>query len=318
MSSTQNVTEGRQRTIMSYEQALNEIVQPDARYVVVTAENRGPMRGLPAQLGERFVDCGIAEQAMVGLAAGLALVGRVPIVHALAAFLTMRAYEFIRTDVGLPGLPVKLIGSAAGFLSDANGPTHQALEDIALMRAIPGMQIFCPADLEDLMISLPVVLSSPHPSYLRYNPQPEVVKHRSTFEIGQAEIIAAGHDVTILTYGMLLSQALEAMRLLAWEGVSAGVVNLRTLKPIDADAILRAAHGSSLLVTLEDHFLIGGLYSIVAEILVGAGQGARVLPLALPDRWFRPARLEEVLVHEGFAGSQIAARIMDALRGNGS
>src|SRR5262245_27639495 len=112
----------------------------------MTAENRAPLQGLPEALGPRFLDVGICEQTLVGAAAGLALRGRRPVVHALATFLTMRAFEFIRTDVGLPRLPVVLVGYVPGFLSEANGPTHQALEDLALMRVIPGMQVICPTD----------------------------------------------------------------------------------------------------------------------------------------------------------------------------
>jgi transketolase len=139
---------------MNYEECLKKVVVNDERYVVLTAENRAPIRNLPPILGSRFIDTGITEQALVGAAAGLALRGRIPIAHALATFLTMRAFEFIRTDVGLPGLPVKLVGYVPGLLSEANGPTHQALEDVALMRGIPKMQVFCPADLDDMVACL--------------------------------------------------------------------------------------------------------------------------------------------------------------------
>ncbi|MCA9971449.1 MAG: hypothetical protein KC425_14585, partial [Anaerolineales bacterium] len=155
--------------MMTYEDALRDIVLADERYVVMTAENRAAIRGLPAVLHGRFIDTGISEQAMVGMAAGLALRGRVPVLHALATFLTMRAFEFIRTDVGIGRLPVKLVGGVPGFLSDGNGPTHQALEDVALMRGIPGMGVFSPADEQDLVIGLPEVLASERPFYIRYN-----------------------------------------------------------------------------------------------------------------------------------------------------
>ena len=148
---------------MSYEDALLRLARADDSVVVMTAENRAAIRGLPAKLGPRFIDVGIAEQTLVGAAAGLALRGRVPVCHSLAAFLTMRAFEFIRTDVGIAGLPVKLLGGVPGFLSEANGPTHQAVEDVALLRGIPGMRIFCPADEEELVEALPAVLAEPAP-----------------------------------------------------------------------------------------------------------------------------------------------------------
>ncbi|HTY58983.1 MAG TPA: transketolase, partial [Bacteroidota bacterium] len=145
----------------TYEQVIREAAARDENIVVMTAENRVAIRNLPNELGLRFIDLGIAEQTMVGAAAGLALRGRKPVVHALATFLTMRAFEFIRTDVGIGNLPVKLVGGVPGFLSDGNGPTHQAIEDVAIMRGIPGMQVFCPADEEDLASCLPALLASP-------------------------------------------------------------------------------------------------------------------------------------------------------------
>ena len=196
----------------SYAHTLEQIALQDDRIMVLTAENRAALRDLPAVLGKRFVDVGIAEQAMVGMAAGLALRGRVPICHALAAFLTMRAFEFIRTDVGIAGLPVKLVGAVPGFLSEANGPTHQALEDVSLMRSIPGMQVFCPADEADLSIGLHQILDSPAPAYIRHNALPPVVEHDPSFEIGRAEIVCDGADATILVYGMLFGQAWQAVQ----------------------------------------------------------------------------------------------------------
>ncbi|MEW5959275.1 MAG: transketolase C-terminal domain-containing protein [Chloroflexota bacterium] len=298
---------------MTYENALKEIVVADERYVVMTAENRAAIRNLPSELNGRFIDTGITEQTMIGAAAGLALRGRIPVAHGLAAFLTMRAFEFTRTDVGLPNLPVKLVGGVPGFLSDANGPTHQALEDIGLMRGIPNMQIFCPADEEDLVIGLRQVLESPHPCYIRHNALPAVIGHNPNFEIGQAEQISAGHDVAILVYGMLFSQAYQAKNHLEAQGISARLLNLRTVKPIDAAAVLQAAQETRLLVTLEDHFLTGGLFSIVSELLVRHHTLAKVFPFALENRWFNPGLLDEVLAYEGFTGPQIAARIRQVL-----
>src|SRR6266851_951411 len=144
----------------TYEETLLEIAKRDHTLVVMTAENRGAIRNLPAALGARFVDVGICEQTMIGAAAGLALRGRTPVAHALATFLVMRAFEFIRTDVGIANLPVTLVGAVPGFLSDGNGPTHQALEDVALMRGIPHMQVFCPADAEELSAALPALIES--------------------------------------------------------------------------------------------------------------------------------------------------------------
>ncbi len=295
----------------NYEQTLLEMMAADERIIVMTAENRAAIRNLPNLAPERFIDTGITEQTMVGAAAGLALRGRVPVLHALATFLTLRAFEFVRTDVGIGNLPVKLVGGVPGFLSDGNGPTHQAIEDVSLMRGIPHMHVFCPADEQDMLLGLPHIINSPHPTYIRYNGLKPVYDHDPDFHIGRAEQVSDGTDVAILVYGMLFAQAWEARAILEAEGLSVRLVNVRTPKPIDEEAVLRAARETSLLVTLEDHFLTGGLYSIVAETLLKHGETADVLPFALDERWFRPALLPDVLRYEGFTGEQIAARILE-------
>lgn len=300
---------------MTYESTLRSITEKDERVVVMTAENRAAIRALPEVLGERFIDVGICEQTMLGAAAGLALRGRIPVVHALAAFLTMRAFEFTRTDVGIAHLPVKLIGAVPGFLSDGNGPTHQAIEDIAIMRGIPGMHIFCPADVEELTAFLPAIIESHSPWYVRFNALPAVISHTEAPIPGKAEVLSEGYDVALLTYGFMLREALRARELLEEQGVSVRLVNLRTLVPFDTDAVLNAALQCSLIVTLEDHFQTGGLYSILAELLLSRGMSADVHPIAL-TRWFRPGRLEQVLDAERFSAVHIAQRILLQLENN--
>lgn len=297
----------------TYEELLKEIALKDERIVVMTAENRALIRSLPKILGNRFIDTGITEQCMVGAAAGLALRGRKPIVHALASFLTMRAFEFIRTDVGISGLPVKFTSFVPGFLSDGNGPTHQAIEDISLMRGIPGMQVFAPADNDDMLLMLPQIWDNESPAYIRANTRAAVYKH-TPFEVGKAEIVSVGKDVTILVYGMLFEQALVAKELLEKFGLEVGLANMRSLAPVDEAYILETAKRGCLMVTLEDHFLTGGLYSIVAEVLLKNQIVARVLPIALENRWFKPGLLSEVLEFEGFTANKIADRILAACK----
>ncbi len=294
---------------MTYEKFLMNLAISDDRLMVLTAENRAAIRNLPARLGPRFIDTGICEQTLIGMAAGLALRGRIPVVHALASFLTMRAFEFIRTDIGIAHLPVKLVGYLPGLLSEANGPTHQALEDIALMRTIPGMRVFCPSDREDLLLGLPAVLQDAHPWYIRFNQQNSDLMHNPFFKVGQAELVLDGRDATILTHGMLLVEACRTALLLKAKGLNLRVLNLRTLEPLDEAAIVAAARETRLVVTLEDHFLRGGLYTVVAELLVRRQIRAAVLPFALMHRWFKPALLHEVLAHEGFTADRLAERI---------
>ena len=296
---------------MTYEQLLIQTALEDERIVVMTAENRALVRNAPAALKGRFIDTGITEQTMIGMAAGLALRGRIPVVHALAPFLTMRAYEFIRTDVGIAHLPVKLSGYIPGFLSDGNGPTHQAIEDVAIMRGIPGMEVYAPADEADLVGMLPAIWSSAAPAYVRINHKPGTYTH-APYVPGRAEIVSKGRDITLLVYGFLFENVLRAQRLLEAEGLSVGLINMRSLKPVDEAAIVGAAGGSERLVTIEDHFQTGGLYSIVAEVLLKHRMMADVTSLSLGERWFRPGLLNQVLETEGFTPEKLANRIKQA------
>lgn len=306
----------------TYETVLGRLAQDDARIVVLTAENRAAIRGLPAQLGDRFIDVGICEQTMIGMAAGLALRGRIPVTHALATFLTLRAFEFIRTDVGIARLPVKLVGGVAGVLSEANGPTHQALDDLAVMRAIPGMSIVCPADEEDLCLALPAILAAPGPVYVRHNPRPRRLAPHLPFMLGRAEPGDAsaptepateGSDLAILALGLLVAEAVDAASLLRAEGLSVAVTNLRTLVPIDESAVLAAARTARMVVTVEDHFLVGGLYQTVCEILVRHGlSGVTVFPIGFDGRFFAPGLLPDVLEYEGLTAGGLASRMLGA------
>jgi transketolase len=302
------------KTIQSYEDVLGQMAQDDERFVVMTAENRAAIRSLPTVLGPRFIDVGICEQTMLGAAAGLALRGRIPVVHALAAFLTMRAFEFIRTDVGIAHLPVKLVGGVPGVLSEANGPTHQAIEDVALMRGIPGMQVVCPADSEELAAAVPAIMASPHPVYIRHNNLPARGPHQP-YELGRAERLTEGRDAAVFTYGALVGEAFEAANLLRARGISVRVVNLRSLVPLDLHEVDAAARECDLIVTVEDHFLTGGLFSILEEHFLRRGQAPRVEPIALADRWFRPALLADVLRVEALDAAGLANRIANALAG---
>ncbi len=294
--------------MLSYEDTLLDIAQTNDNLVVMTAENRAAIRGLPDKLPGKFIDVGIAEQTMIGAAAGLAKQGRIPVVHALATFITLRAFEFIRTDVGIPNLPVKLVGGVPGFLSDGNGPTHQAIEDVALMRGIPHMNVFCPANGKELVEGMRAVIDDPAPWYVRFNAAPASHESKVPFELGKAEVISEGMDVGILVYGFLLKEALVAKEILEKNGISVTLVNVRTPKPLDKETVLKVARETRLLVTIEDHFLTGGLYSIISELLVHEQTPVNVLPLAL-NSWFKPALLQDVLEHEGFTGEKIAETV---------
>ncbi len=297
---------------MTYEDLLLELIRKDDKYIVMTSENRAAMRNLPVKIKNHFIDTGITEQTQIGMAAGLALRGRVPIVHALATFLTMRAFEFIRTDVGIGNLPVKIVGAVPGFLSDGNGPTHQAVEDVSIMRGIPNVNVFCPADEDDMLKGLPKVFADSAPFYIRYNNAQPLVAH-SKFEIGKAEVFGEGTDVAILVYGFLFNQAFKVKEILESQGVVVRLLNVRTPKPIDEEAILKAVDECKTIVTIEDHFITGGLYSILAEVLLKHKKTADVLPFALMNKWFKPGLLNDVLEFEGFTAQQISENILKRL-----
>lgn len=297
----------------SYESALLDLVRDDERFVVLTAENRALIRNVEKELEKRFIDTGITEQTLVGVSAGLALRGRIPIAHALAPFLSMRAFEFIRTDVGLANLPVKLMAFIPGVLSDGNGPTHQAIEDVSLMRGIPNIQVFAPADEQDLIICLPEILKSPYPSYVRLNHLPGDYDHHKEFKIGKAEKIGDGTDVSFIVYGTLFSQALIASEKLQKLGISVSILNIRTIKPIDENAIMLALRNSKLIVTIEDHFKIGGLSSIIAEIVMERQLTANLKSISMADNWFSAGRMNEVLQSSGLNADTIMHRVKNWL-----
>ncbi len=280
-----------------YEDLILTLTSSDNRYLVLTAENRALIRNLPQSIGEKFIDTGITEQTMIGVAAGLALRGRIPICHALAAFLTMRSFEFIRTDIGIANLNVKLCGFIPGILSDANGPTHQAIEDISIMRGIPNMHVFAPANAEDMLQMLPIIWSSPNPSYIRVLTQKGTYNH-SEFHYGKAEVIKKGNDANILVYGYLFNEALLASETINASGLSIGLVNMRCLKPIDEALIIELANEGKPIFIIEDHFQIGGLYTIVAETLLKNNKTAKVHSISFQERWFKPSLLSAVLEYE--------------------
>lgn len=298
----------------AYETLLLDTASRDERLVVITAENRGHMRTVPPMLGDRFIDVGIAEQTMIGMAAGMAVRGRVVVTHALAAFLTMRAFEFIRDDVAIANAPVIMVGMVPGILSDGNGPTHQAIEDVSIMRGLPNVGVFCPCDEREFVDGMRVLLESRRPWYVRYLSGPELPIDRIPFEPGRAVAVRGATlrhpNVTILTYGFLTRQCIEAADELRKDDMHVRVVSMRTLKPVDVEAILEAARTSELVVTVEDHFLTGGLASIVAETLMTHRIAAPVLTIGFAT-WFKPGRLNEVLEHERLSAPAIAGRIRE-------
>lgn len=219
---------------------------------------------------ERHIDCGIAEANMMGMAAGLSLVGKIPVASTFAMFAAGRAFEQVRNSIGYPHLNVKIGATHAGITVGEDGATHQCNEDIALMRTIPGMVILNPADAVEARACVKAAIEHEGPVYMRFGRSAvPVINDRPdyTFEMGKGVVLREGTDVTIVATGILVNSALETAEKLAAEGVSAEVINIHTIKPLDTELIVKSAKKTGKVVTAEEHSVIGGLGSAVCEAL---------------------------------------------------
>ena len=218
---------------------------------------------------ERFFDCGIAEGNMVSVAAGMAATGKIPFVSSFAMFSAGRAFEQIRNSVAYPHLNVKIGATHAGISVGEDGATHQCLEDIALMRSIPGMTIINPADATEARLAVEAAINFDGPVYLRFGRLaiPVIFDESYKFEIGKGVKLTDGNDVTIIATGLMVHEALKAAEILKNEGIGARVINIATIKPLDREIILNAAKETGAIVTAEEHNVIGGLGSAVCELL---------------------------------------------------
>lgn len=218
---------------------------------------------------DRFIQCGIAEQNMLSMAAGLSTTGVIPIVTCYSVFASMRAIEQARNSIAYPNFNVKIVASHLGLDVGPDGPTHQAIEDIAIYRSIPNFKVVAPADPFELAKALPVVLDSVGPVYMRTgrSPIPTLFDEDVDFQMGRATLLRDGSDVTIIAVGVMVHRALDAAARLEREGIMCRVVNMSTLKPIDTEAIEDAALKTGAIVTAEDHNIIGGLGGAVAEVV---------------------------------------------------
>jgi transketolase len=219
---------------------------------------------------DRFIDCGIAECNMVGVAAGLATCGKIPFATSFAMFSTGRAYEQVRNSVGYPHLNVKIVGSHAGISVGEDGATHQCNEDLALMRTIPGMVVLNPSDHYEMKAAVKAAIEHHGPVYIRLGRLAVESFNNSDdykFEIGKGVTLRDGKDITIAATGLMVSRALEAVKTLAEQGINARLINIHTIKPIDRELILKAAKETGKIITVEEHNVIGGLGDAVCGVL---------------------------------------------------
>ena len=271
----------------SYGNALAELGKEYENLVVLDADLAGATKTSVFQKAfpDRHIDCGIAEANMTGIAAGLATCGKIPFASSFAMFSAGRAFEQVRNSIGYPHLNVKIGATHAGISVGEDGATHQCNEDLALMRTIPGMVIINPADDVEARAAVRAACEYEGPVYLRFGRLAiPVINDEATyhFEIGKGVILKEGTDVTIVATGLCVSESLEAAKLLEEDGISAQVINIHTIKPLDEELIVAAAKKTKKIVTVEEHSIIGGLGGAVSELL-GEKAPTQILRIGVMD-----------------------------------
>ncbi|MBQ2004567.1 MAG: transketolase family protein [Peptococcaceae bacterium] len=258
---------------------------------------------------ERFFNMGIAEQNMIGTAAGFAAAGKTPFASTFAVFAAGRAYDQIRNSIAYPNLNVKIAATHAGLTVGEDGGSHQMLEDIALMRALPNMTVIVPADGIETKQVIKAAAELEGPVYIRLGrPKvPVLFGDDYKFEIGKGVVLKEGTDVTLIGTGIMVSKAMEAAELLAAEGISAAVVNISTIKPLDAELIIAQAQKTGAVVTCEEHTICGGLGSAVAEVLV-ENCPVPMARVGVEDKFGESGLPDELLEKYGLSASNIAAK----------
>ena len=270
---------------------VHELARRDPRVVYVGSDlGAGTLDAMKEEFPERFFMEGVAEANLIGMAAGLAMEGFIPYVHTISTFITRRAFEQVAVDLCLHDLPVRLIGNGGGLVYAPLGPTHMAVEDIAAMRSLPGMTVVAPVDAEEMRRFMPHTLDYPGPIYIRLAKGYDDVVSREAdgFEIGRAITLREPGEVLFVTTGVMAQRALASADMLKEEGIECGVLHMHTAKPLDADTLLELAGKVKLVMTVEEHTLIGGLGGAVAELFTDHEWNAippRLKRLGLPDRF---------------------------------
>ncbi|MDE1145429.1 MAG: transketolase C-terminal domain-containing protein [Azospirillaceae bacterium] len=265
---------------------VETLARQDDRVVFIGSDlGPGLLKNMKADMPDRFFMEGVAEQHIIGMAAGMAMEGYIPYINTIATFLTRRCFDQIAIDVCLENLPVRLIASGGGLVYAPLGPTHLAFEDMGLLRTLPNMAIAAPVDAPEMERLMRASLDWKGPLYIRLakGGDPVVSRAEAGFAIGKAIAMRQGGDVTLIGTGIMTGRALAAAEQLETQGISASVLHMHTVKPLDDAAVLEAAAGTGLIVTVEEHTRIGGLGSAVAELLAETDGAPRLLRLALPD-----------------------------------
>ncbi|MGH9600532.1 MAG: transketolase family protein [Terracidiphilus sp.] len=304
----------------AYIRTLEEMAAADERVCAVASDSlsSAKLKNFKAKFPDRFVNVGIAEQNMVGVGAGLANGGMIPYVCGAGCFLTARAMEQVKVDLAYSKSNVKLCGMSPGMAYGQLGPTHHSIEDLAWTRILPNLTVLVPADPVETAAAMRYSLVHEGPMYLRISRMPVPCVHAEDYEfrLGKAAVLREGSDVTLIANGVLVARALDAARALAARGISARVLNMSTVKPLDREAILDAARTTRGIVTAEEALAAGGLGGAVAEVLAQE-HPARMRILGLPDVFAPTGTAEFLLEHFGLTAAGIERAATDLLKDEG-
>jgi transketolase len=301
----------------AYGQTLIELGRSNPRVVVLDADLSGSTKTAPfaKEFPERFFNAGIAEANMVGMAAGLAAGGMIPFASTFAVFAAGRAFEQIRQSLAYPRMNVKVVATHGGITVGEDGGSHQSVEDLAIMRALPNMTVLCPADGPETVAAIRAAAACDGPVYVRLGRSkvPVVFPNGCDFAIGRGATLRAGTDLTFITTGLMTALALEAAAILAEEKLSARVVHLGSIKPFDTELVLRAARETGAIVTAEEHSVIGGLGGAVCEALA-EGHPVPVERVGLRDVFGQSGTAEDLLAYYGLTSAGLVEAAERVLR----
>lgn len=299
----------------AYGKALVELGEQNKNVVVLDADLAGATmtKYFKAAHPDRFFDCGIAEANMMNIGAGLSTMGLIPFCSTFAMFGAGRAYEQIRNSIAYPKFNVKICCSHAGVSVGEDGGSHQSIEDIGLMRLIPGMTVIVPADANEARKATFALAEFQGPAYMRLaRLATPVFEEDYPFEIGKANVLCEGKDVAVFACGLMVNETLEAARLLAAEGIEISVINVHTIKPIDVACVTEYAQKCGNVVTVEEHSVIGGLGDAVADVLMGK-VCCKFRKIGVNDQFGQSGKAADVLREYGLTADQIAAKIKETL-----
>ena len=283
----------------SFVSAITELARKDPRVVVVTPDmGFSIFEKFRDEFPSRLINSGIAEQNTVGLAAGLALSGKIVYVYSIVPFVTMRPFEQVRIDVCYQNLPVKLVGSGGGLTYGSLGPTHHSIEDIAIMRSLPNMTIYCPGDPVEARLCALSSYETPGPAYIRLGKgsgDPRVHNNEPEFRFGKAIEVVSGHDAAIISTGNMLRNAIDTASLLKKSGISCAVYSMPMVKPLDKELVLSLLSEGIPIFTVEEHSILGGLGGVVSEIIAESGYKANFMRIGIKDHFVKEAGSQDHL-----------------------